>query len=330
MIQRGYRALALWIVWASAAIIIYLSLYSGTNVTGFVETDPSRITWIIIGLFIIGILTSFILTVIITFESTHVDTLERIAKKSGWLGITNTKKNWGVARFFESLRIIVEKNGYIDIEALVDVEFAMYQRTSHALEVIGNILITLGLIGTVVGLTLTLTGLTSSLDALGEDQEQMLVGLRSAMGGMGTAFYTTLLGSILGGVLLRVFSHIDQNGVETLEESLTRICLVYCSADLKPSVERDIRLLNTDISSLTENVKALQTTLEQSQKAMHGFAKELQELRDLEHNDTIVKQTFIQQAHYQQDLRNEFQLKRMIKGRWWSVLKNSFRKTDAS
>lgn len=327
MIQRGYRALFLWVVWASAAIIIYLSLYSGTDVLGFVKTDPSRITWIIIGLFGIGIITSFLLTIILTFESTHVDNIEKTAKKTGWLGITNMPKKLGVARFFESLKTVVEKNGEINIESLVDVEFAFYQRAAHALEVIGNLLITLGLIGTVVGLTLTLTGLTSSLEALGEDQAQLLSGLRGAMGGMGTAFYTTLLGSVLGGVLLRVFSHIDQNGVESLEESLTRICLVYCSADLKPSVERDIRILNTDIMALTDNVKALQQTLQESKLTIQGFARELQDLRTLEHDDTVVKKTFLQQAAYQQALRNEFQLKRIIKGRWWSVLKNSFRST---
>jgi len=327
LIQRGYRALFLWIIWASAAIVIYLGLYSDTDVLAFVKTDPSRITWIIIGLFGLGIVISFLLTVILTVESIHVDSIEKTAKKSGWLGITNTPTNMGVARFFESLKAVVEKNGEINIESLVDVEFAVYQRAAHALEVMGNLLITLGLIGTVVGLTMTLTGLTSSLEALGEDQAQLLAGLREAMGGMGTAFYTTLLGSVLGGVLLRVFSHIDQNGVESLEESLTRICLIYCSADLKPSVERDVRILNTEIRSLTENIKTLQQSLQDSKTTMQGFAKELQDLRSLEHNDTLVKKTFLQQAEYQQALRNEFQLKRMIKGRWWSVLKNSFRNT---
>lgn len=330
MIQRGYRALFLWIVWASAAIIIYLGLYADTDVLEFVKTDPSRITWVIIGLFIIGILSSFILTLMLTFESILVDSIEKTAKTNGWLGIVNTPKKLGVARFFDSLKSVVEKNGEINIESLVDVEFAIYQRIAHALEVIGNLLITLGLIGTVVGLTLTLTGLTSSLEALGEDQEQLLSGLRGAMGGMGTAFYTTLLGSVLGGVLLRVFSHIDQNGVESLEESLTRICLVHCSSDFKPSVERDIRLLNTEILELTNNIKLLQSTLEESRSSMQAFSGELRDLRALELNDTVIKKTFLEQAKYHKALRNEFQLKRMIKGRWWSVLKNSFRSTNNS
>jgi biopolymer transport protein ExbB/TolQ len=206
MIQRGYRALVLWIVWATAAIIIYFSLYQDTEVWDFVKHDPSRITWAIIGLFGLGVIASFILTITLTLESIKVDLLESVAKKEGWLGIQQTDKKGCVASYFSSLRTIVENNGELNIEALVDVEFSIYQRSAHALEIIGNLLITLGLIGTVVGLTLTLTGLTGSLDALGHDQDQLLSGLRGAMSGMGTAFYTTLLGAVLGGVLLRIFA----------------------------------------------------------------------------------------------------------------------------
>ena len=292
MIQRGYRALVLWIVWATAAIIIYFGLYQDTDVWDFVKRDPSRITWAIIGLFGLGVIASFILTITLTLESIKVDLLESIAKKEGWLGIQQTDKKGCVASYFSSLRTIVENNGELNIEALVDVEFSIYQRSSHALEIIGNLLITLGLIGTVVGLTLTLTGLTGSLDALGHDQDQLLSGLRGAMSGMGTAFYTTLLGAVLGGVLLRVFAHIDENGVESLENSLTRICLVYCSADFKPSLERDMRIINSQIGDMRGNIESLQNLLKDTRQAMSDFAIETKQPgqdSDIEHLREMVK-----------------------------------------
>lgn len=325
MIQRGYRALVLWIVWAAAALVIYMGLYQDTEVWEFVRNDPSRITWAIVGLFALGVATSFVLTLILTTESVRVDHLEKVAKDKGWIGISKVAKNFGVGNFFDSLTAILKNNGDLNFEALVDVEFAFYQRIAHALEVIGNLLITLGLIGTVVGLTMTLTGLTSSLNALGHDQEQLLSGLRGAMGGMGTAFYTTLLGSVFGGVLLRVFAHIDQNGVESLEESLTRICLVHCSADLKPSTERDLRLLNSEILTLTNNIKMLQDTLKESSAVINGFATELLRLRQIEGDEDTAKKILRQQRDYHETLREEFQLKRMNRGWWWSVFKNSFR-----
>ncbi len=292
MIQRGYRALVLWIVWATAAIIIYFGLYQDTEVWDFVKRDPSRITWAIIGLFGLGVIASFILTITLTLESIKVDLLESVAKKEGWLGIQQTDKKGCVASYFSSLRTIVENNGELNIEALVDVEFSIYQRSAHALEIIGNLLITLGLIGTVVGLTLTLTGLTGSLDALGHDQDQLLSGLRGAMSGMGTAFYTTLLGAVLGGVLLRIFAHIDESGVESLENSLTRICLVYCSADFKPSLERDMRIINSQIGDMRGNIESLQNLLNDTRQAMSDFAIETKQPgqdSDIEHLREMVK-----------------------------------------
>lgn len=313
MIQRGYRALALWIVWAAAAIIIYFGLYQDTEVWDFVKRDPSRITWAIIGLFGVGVATSFMLTVILTLESIKVDQLEKIARHKGWLGIQEADKKLCVASYFSSLRTIIENNGELNIEALVDVEFSIYQRTAHALEIIGNLLITLGLVGTVVGLTLTLTGLTGSLEALGHDQDQLLSGLRSAMGGMGTAFYTTLLGSVLGGVLLRIFAHIDENGVESLENTLTRICLVHCSADFKPSLERDMRIINAQIKDMRDSIESLQILLDKTRTAMKEFATEAKEPGqdiDIEHLREMVK---LREA-YTRSLAMEIKLQQAERG----------------
>jgi hypothetical protein len=326
MIQRGYRALVLWITWSAAAIVIYASMYQDTDVWKFVQHDPSKITWGIIALFAMGVMTSFILTILLTLESIRADSLEGIAKTKGWLGIVNSSKRLCVANFFDSLKTVIQNNGEMNIEALVEVEFGVYRRAAHALEVIGNLLITLGLVGTVVGLTLTLTGLTSSLEALGQDQEQLLRGLRGAMGGMGTAFYTTLLGSVLGGVLLRVYGYIDENGVDSLENALTRICLVYCSADFKPSTERDIRTLNHEIDTLTQKIEYLKKILSESKTVVSDFSQELTELNNKENNAESIEATIKQRKEYLDTLQHEFQLKRMNRGAWWKVFIKSFRK----
>ncbi|MDT8384007.1 MAG: MotA/TolQ/ExbB proton channel family protein [Gammaproteobacteria bacterium] len=313
MVQRGYRTLVLWVIWAAAAVIIYLGLYLDTEVWDFIQRDPSRITWAIIGLFGMGVATSFVLTVLLTLESVRIDGLEEVAKRDGWLGIAQVDKRGCVAEFFRSLRAIVNNNGELNIEALVDVEFSIYQRTAHALEIIGNLLITLGLIGTVVGLTLTLTGLTNSLDSLGQDQDQLLSGLRGAMAGMGTAFYTTLLGAVLGGVLLRIFAHIDENGVESLEDTLTRVCLVYCSADLKPSLERDLRLINADISDMSRNIEGLHKLLTNTRQAMSEFATEIKQPgqdMDIDHLREMVR---LREA-YVKTLALEIKLKQAERG----------------
>jgi biopolymer transport protein ExbB/TolQ len=287
----------LWVIWAAAALMIYLGLYLDTEIWLFIQNDPSRITWAIIALFSLGVIVSFILTLALTAEFTKVDTLEEIAKRDGWLGIQQADKKGCAAKFFNSLRSIINNNGELNIEALVDVEFSIYRRIAHSLEIIGNLLITLGLIGTVVGLTLTLTGLTNALDSLGNDQAQLLMGLRGAMGGMGTAFYTTLLGAVLGGVLLRIFAHIDEHGVESLEDALTRICLVYCSADFKPSLQRDLHLINAEINNMSQTITGLHTLLNNTREAMQAFSGELKhpgEDTDIEHLREMVR---LREAH---------------------------------
>ncbi len=326
MIQRGYRALVLWIIWSAASLIAMLGLYTDTGVWEFVKSDASHITWVIIGFFLLGALISFVLMLLVTYEAVHVDKLQRIAKVSGWRGIEHAPKRLGLAKFFDSLKTVIGNNGEVDIESLVDVEFAPYQRFAHALEVFGNLMITFGLIGTVVGLSLTLSGLTTSLQALGEDQEQLLAGLRGAMQGMGTAFYATLLGAVFGGVLLRVFAHINQNGVEGLEDSLQRIFLVYCAADIKPSAQRDIRLLDSEIQAITHNLERLHATLNDTRHMITDFAKELVQLRKIEGDDTTMRAALDLQREYLGALRTEFQLKRINKRRWWSVFRHSFHK----
>lgn len=324
MIQRGYRALVLWIVWAAASLVVILGLYTDTGVWEFIQTDHSHITWVIVGFFLLGVLISFLLMLLVTYEAVHVDKLQKVAHATGWGGIEHMPKRLGLRRFFDSLKTIIASNGEVDIEALVDVEFAPYQRFAQALEVFGNLMITFGLIGTVVGLSLTLSGLTSSLQALGEDQEQLLLGLRSAMEGMGTAFYATLLGAVFGGVLLRVFAHINQNGVEALEDSLQRIFLVYCAADMKPSPQRDMRILDTEIQTMTRNLERLHATLNDTRHMVADFSREMIELRRNEGDRAAIQATLEAQREYIKLLREEFQLKRMNKRRWWSVFRHSF------
>jgi len=327
MVQRGYRALVLWIVWAAAAIVIYASMYRDTEVIQYIEHDSTHITWGILMLFAMGVFTSLILTVLLTLESVRVDRLELIAKEKGWMGIQSSSKFLCIASFFESLAIIIKNNGELNIEALVDVEFAIYRRSAHALEVIGNLLITLGLVGTVVGLTLTLTGLTGSLEALGHDEEQLLSGLRNAMGGMGTAFYTTLLGSVLGGVLLRVFAHIDENGVDVLENTLTRICLVYCSADLRPSNERDIHVLNAELDKLTQRMQQLQQVLATTKTDVREFTHDMATMLHHEKEITALEKLLVLRKQYLDSLRDEFQLERLNKSLIWRAILRGFRRS---
>ncbi len=324
MNQKPLRTLLLWTVWAATCILAYVSMYNDTQVWEFVRHDPSKITWLILVLFLLGVGGSFFLTVLITLETFTAFHVEEAVKGQGLAGLGDRTYKRAVGRFFSALQAALDVNGQINAEALLNTELAAYQRISHTVEVIGNLLITLGLIGTVAGLTLTLTGLTSSLDALGHDQELLLSGLRKAMAGMGTAFYTTLLGAVLGGVLLRVFSQITDHGVESLFDRLMRICLVYCSADMQPSLERDMRFLNSELESLGRRIKVLQVAFGESGKAMADFRGEVSSLKEIsrEENEEMLN-SIRYHKHYCEVLREELKHMRAINKPWWVRLRNA-------
>ncbi len=323
MDQRPFRTLILWAIWASAAIAIYLTLYRDTEVWAFLETDSTRITWLILGMFVLGLLGSFVLTVMVTKEACRTAELDRAAREGGLKGITAHRTERAADRFFRSIQSTLESKGKPEVETLLNVELAVYERISAMVELVGNLLITMGLIGTVMGLTFTLTGLTSSLEALGHDQELLLAGLRTAMGGMGTAFYTTLLGAILGGILLRMFAQINQHGVESLHDDLLRICLVYCSADYAHTLERDVRELNNEIAALENNVQRLEQAFNSTSDTMNQFRGEVNKLNEAPVLDSSDQQNkplhslIEEHRSYCEALRKEMQMLAHMKRPWF-------------
>jgi len=330
--NKAYRTFVIWLMWGAAATTIYLGLYLDTDIIEFLSNDESKITWIITMLFIIGVVSSFILTVSITSEYIEAVEQQELAANKGLMGLEKTnKKPKTVNQFYESLKVVAANNESPNIEVLLEMEYSGLSRRSHVIEILGNLLITLGLIGTVMGLTLTLTGLTASLDALGQDQDLLLAGLRKAMGGMGTAFYTTLLGAVLGGVLLRIFALITENGIGSLHDFITKTCMVHLSADFKPTVERDVRFLNVEIDALGEKVKSLKEAFTDSKESINDFHEAVKKLHTTTGDDNGVytlRETLRMQKYYRVLIRQELTLMNRLNRSWWGQFKDHLATKD--
>ncbi|MFV2056380.1 MAG: MotA/TolQ/ExbB proton channel family protein [Thiohalomonadales bacterium] len=324
-----YRTLILWSCWAFVTIVIYFSLYVDAKVWIFIEDDPSKITWIIMFLFVLAFFGSLLVTLTITKEGIQLMLLGEYAKSGGLQKIMESSKSEKrvVFRFFKAIHTTLSADGHPDVELLANVELAVLQRISHAIDFVGNILITLGLIGTVMGLTMTLTGLTNALDSLGHDQSMLMQGLQKAMGGMGTAFYTTLLGAVLGGVVLRVFGKIIENGVNSLYDMLMGICLVYCSADYKPSLSREARILNKEMRDLESSIGQIAVAFNASRIAMNEFRDDLKifsEKTEGEGEHTSLQEVIKRHVYYCEILREEVRLIQAANNSWWARLKLLF------
>jgi len=113
------------------------------------------------------------------------------------------------------------------------------------------------------------------------------------MDGMGVAFYTTLMGAVLGGILLRVFAWITDSSINGLQDLMLRTCIVYASADLEPSDDRDIRALDASVERLHQRVALLNTAMQASREEMKGLREEAakmhHELVTLAEDDPVRK-----------------------------------------
>lgn len=326
MNQKPFRTLFLWVIWASTSLVVYISLYSGSEMWDFIYRDPSRITWLIMAFFLLAVIASFALTVMLTSEWRRAYAMHDVAARDGLAKIECMSARRAVDRFFRALQTTVDIDGEPDVEALLTLELAGFRRIGHSIDIAGNIMITLGLIGTVMGLTMTLTGLEGSLQALGHDQELLLSGLRHAMSGMGTAFYTTLLGAVLGGVLLRVFAHITEHGVEGLYDFVMKTCLVYCSSEYKPSLQRDLRFINTELNELHGTARHIKEAFLSSKDAMEEFYAEVRRFnapRDEKDEDSL-ETAIARHRRYCDVLREEIMLLHSVNTSWWARLKSLF------
>ncbi|MEL7473308.1 MAG: MotA/TolQ/ExbB proton channel family protein [Planctomycetota bacterium] len=110
-----------------------------------------------------------------------------------------------------ALHTIFLAHPQIDQDNLIEVLHARLKARNRVVELFASILITLGLIGTIVGLIQSIGGLGNVISA-SNDIDAMQQGLNETLGGLGTAFYTTLLGALFGGVMLRILtSVVDAN-----------------------------------------------------------------------------------------------------------------------
>jgi len=272
--QRALRTFALWMGWAISAVTVFAMMSRKANVLDFVQHDQTRVTWMIIGMFILGVAVSLIQAMKLTAEWFRAYRIAATVEHKGLAGLRQRGGGHVVDHFVDALHFIIERNGRADVDALIDVEFSAQHRVSQFVSLLGNLMITLGLIGTVLGMTITMKGLNGALGSLGTDDTMLVEGLRSAMNGMGVSFYTTLIGSVLGGVLLRVFSWITDASINGLQDLMLRTCLVHASADLEPSDERDLRSLDSSVQQLQERVELLNLALKTSREEMGHMRKE--------------------------------------------------------
>jgi len=312
--QSSLKTFALWIVWSAISVTVFIQLYHSSGILAFIQQDKLHVTWVLLGVFGLGVFVSFIHVFLLTREWFSSSRLQYRLMKHGLQGV-KLERNRVTSRLIESLQHIDQSGGKVDLNTLSTVEFSSHIRSSRFVGLLGSMLITLGLVGTVLGLTMTLTGLNGALANISSDGIAMLLGIRDAMEGMGMAFYTTLLGSIMGGVLLRMFAYITDTSIEALQDKMTRCCMVYAASNLHPSPQRDFQVLGQVLEGMEARMQSLNQSLYESKAAMRDFSDEMKILTEStkmsDADDEIFKQIAVHR-HYAKVLRYELSLQKQL------------------
>jgi len=173
-----------------------------------IKTDDSGITWTILFLLFLGLIgTSFQayqLKEDYKFIKYHLQNFFKPSdqKKSFPRGFENKP----LVKLLGKCKTTLAHDMSFDSSSVVQSYFTRQNSGNRLLSSLATLLVTLGLIGTIVGLIYAVSGLNEVIHNVGASKDDLMAGLGKTIRGMGTAFYTTFLGALSGGIMLKVLS----------------------------------------------------------------------------------------------------------------------------
>jgi len=127
----------------------------------------------------------------------------------------------------DNLHEIFRRDCNISQDNLVTLLQSRLLAKTRVVEFCSSILVTLGLVGTIIGLIQSAGGLGEVFKAMSGGDTTIMEGVDAALGGMGVAFYTTLMGAILGGVCLRLLSNLVDANTEHIVSHIAELTEIY-------------------------------------------------------------------------------------------------------
>lgn len=254
------RPMASWIIWAGGLLTVFLILTWQFFVTG-VMTDKSGISQVIIALFVLGLIQSF-------------RAAAELDREWGVFRKIKTDKNVPAADGKEGLCDLMSRVAdlrsrgvKVDLDNFMNIYYARHDSRAQTVATFGALLITLGLLGTIVGLIISIQGLSGMIENMTVSRSDMLASLRQTLAGMGTAFYTTFFGALLGGIILRILSANLMNALEELAAEALEFCELYVlpgTGNQADQWEKRLAAMTESFAGMVRQVDGLSTQLGQS------------------------------------------------------------------
>jgi len=249
MMKRNVSPIMTWGIWSVLVLAVFLLVTWEYFVAGFAR-DTSRITWLIMAFFIYGFVASFRVALLLQSE---FKSLQRMRSDQG----TDNAKASDLSSMFDSTLESIRRGERIEVRNLISAYAATLKGKVDNIGVIASMLITIGLLGTVVGLIITVTGLEQVLQSNSEDFTAMKAGLTQTVSGMGTAFYTTFFGALLGGVVLKVLGAEMKKSAQTLVAEALRFSEFFLRPKIQKNASEALTKLEAHVRDLGGQLQAL-------------------------------------------------------------------------
>ena len=242
-VQLDRDPLKEWSIYAGVIFILML-LAAGRYIVSAVASDGSYLCLVILVLFVVGMAAN--LRGILNLRSEYVCAaacIGTLRQENGLKQINELPPAGIFHRHVQDLSTIARFDGSFSQDSLITLLYSRMMAKCKIVEVLSGVLVSLGLIGTIVGLIAMTEGLSSTLESLGDngDASGLLSGMRTTIAGLGTAFYTTLVGAILGSVVLRVLNNVYTSNVDHLVSYVASTAEVQIVPRLKQSAKQGVQ-----------------------------------------------------------------------------------------
>ncbi|MEM7233804.1 MAG: MotA/TolQ/ExbB proton channel family protein [Planctomycetota bacterium] len=245
---EGASALSRWLFW----LVVLAILSTVLVITYFYEVVDLGMYAAMLGLAVIMIVKGFLDVLFLDREtrraSVQVRLLERVHDFEDFLeqaGPSVFRSH--IANLYE----IAYTHPDVNQDNLLEILQARLSARNRVVELFSSILVTLGLVGTIVGLMLMMDRLQAQImeGTTGGSADLMsrLFGEGGALVGLSTAFLTTLIGAVLGGVILRILTSVVDANLLRYVAHVGELTEVY----VLPSLRRVAHARERDRTSLS-------------------------------------------------------------------------------
>ncbi len=216
---QGQSGIRRWLLWLFVLLVLSVGITTAYFLNDIYEGSINAAMYLVIG--VLGV--SLIIKNFSDARFLQVQT-DLASEQLGLLEVVDNFEDFLkrsrpsiFRKHIQNLYIISQSQSDISQDNLIELLHSRLSARNKIVELFASVLIRLGLIGTILGLILMMGGLIEVMDGAVVDENLMsaLVGERGPLSGLGVAFITTLLGAVLGGVVLRVLTSIvDANTME--------------------------------------------------------------------------------------------------------------------